>query len=310
MFDLIRNPAFWTATALVAPLAINLDPTAESEAPRGIQSNRSESSPTVTFTVGGGAGTHGTGVELLLGTISEGGGYGCAGETPGTTYEVKTTLDFEESFVDAGGELDLKPGKEPFHMGVRGGYIWEQATFVGDLPVNPLTGEIVEVPSGVELTTQYGYINPYVAIESENIGIGLGAVFSEQPLRSDDVRGYPLDTDRTTQPSFHVRFGSLTKIYFNYSLWENVPIYSGGGKHNVGMGLQLGKHVGVWGGVSSGGPYRTDAVLFRATLGSSHAAAVNITTRVPIEYKGHDGVTLIEEGSLSMSLRFRFGGDG
>jgi hypothetical protein len=195
------------------------------------------------------------------------------------------------------------------HIGVRGGYIWEQATFVGEQPVNPLDGQVVEVPPGVGLFNEYGYVNPYVGVESDNIGIGIGAVFSEQPLRTDNTLEYPIDRDRSVQPSFHVRFGPLDKIYFNYRLWENVPIYSGGGAHNVGVGLQLGRHVGVWGGVSTGGPYRTDAALFKATLGSSSLAAVNVTTRVPMEYAGHDGLTLIEESSLAVSLRFRFGGD-
>ena len=308
MLDLIRNPAFWTTTALLAPLAVSLDPADFEE----LQSthNRSGESSTTTITVGGGAGTHGTGVELLLGTITEegGGGYGCDSSAP-PPREVKTTLDFEEDFIDVGGELDFKPAGKSLHLGVRGGYIWEQATFVGELPVNPFDSQVVEVPPGVELTNQYGYVNPYFAIESENIGFGLGVIVSEQPLRSDNAREFPLDKNRTTQPSFHLRFGNLDKIYFNYSLWENVPVYSGGGAHNAGLGLQLGKLVGVWGGVSTGGPYRTDAALFRATIGSFSPASVNLTARVPMEYEGHDGVTLIEESGVSMSLRFRFGGD-
>jgi hypothetical protein len=306
MLDLIKNPTFWTTTALLAPLAVNLDP-ADFEELQTTR-NRSGESSTTTIIVGGGAGTHGTGVEVLLGTITEGGGYGCDAP-PATTHDVTTTLDFEEDFIDVGGEIDFRPAGKPLHIGVRGGYIWEQATYVGEPPVNPFNGEVVEVPPGVELTNQYGYVNPYFAVESENIGIGFGVIVSEQPLRTDNARKFPLEKNQATQPSFHLRFGNLEKIYFNYSLWENVPVYSGGGAHNVGMGLQLGKLVGVWGGLSSGGPYRSDAALFRATVGSFSPAAVNVSARVPMEYKGHDGVTLIEETSVSMSLRFRFDGD-
>jgi len=307
MLDLIRNPTFWTTTALLAPLAVHLDPQELEELQT--RRNRSGESSTTTITVGSGYGTHGTGVELLLGTITEGGGYGCDGYGGATTREIKTTLDFEEDFVDVGGEIDFRPGDEPLHLGVRGGYIWEQATFVGERPVNPLNGEVVEVPPGVELTNEYWYVNPCFGVETDNFGLGMGIIISEQPLRTDNKLSYPIDRDQAIQPSFHIRFGPLDRIYFNYRLWENVPVYSGGGAHNVGMGLQLGRHVGAWGGVSAGGPYRTNAALFKATLGSSSMAAVNISARVPMEYEGHDGVTLIEESSFSMSLRFRFGGE-
>ena len=187
--------------------------------------------------------------------------------------------------------------------------MWEQATFVVELPVNPLTNEVGQVPPGVELNTQYGYVNPYIAFESDGAGIGFGLVISGQPLRTDEVRGYPLDDGQTVQPSFHLRFGRLQQIYINYTLWENVPIYSGGGMHNVGLGLQLGKHVGVWGGVSAGGPYQSKAALFRATLGSSSQVAVNLTARVATEYHVNADFKTIEESSVSMSFRFRFGAD-
>jgi len=304
MLDLIKNTAFWTAAVLVAPLAVNLDP-ADFEDPRGVEAPGWGEEATTTITVGGGAGTHGTGVELLLGTISEG-GYDCE---PATTREIKTTLDFEEDFIDVGAAIDHNPAGKPLHLGIRGGYVWEQAMFVGEEPINPLTGEVVQVPSGIELASQYGYANPYIAFEGDAIGIGMGVVISGQPLRTDDVREYPLDEGQTVQPSFHLRLGRLQQFYVNYSLWENVPIYSGGGAHNLGLGLQLGKHVGVWGGLSSGGPYQTNAALFRATLGSSHPVAVNFTTRVPMEYLDQDHLSMVEESSISMNLRFRIGGN-
>jgi hypothetical protein len=65
MLDLIRNPTLWTTTVLLAPLAVHLDP----QDLEGLQTrkNRSGESSTATVTVGGGYGSHGTGVELLLG---------------------------------------------------------------------------------------------------------------------------------------------------------------------------------------------------------------------------------------------------
>jgi len=267
----------------------------------------SDSTYRTTITLGGGSGRHGTGLDVYLGTV-DGSGYGCEG-TSYPAREVRRPVDLEERFIDIGGGIDHQLEGSKWHLGLRGGYVREEATLVGSAPINPLTNETVDISEAMSsyAQTSYWYVNPYVAIEGSKIGIGIGALGSQAPLRTAETKRIPEDLleGAGIQPSFHFRLGPRDKFYVSYSLWEGIPIYSGGGMHNAGVGFLLGRHLDVWTGYAFGGPYRTDGMLVRATLGASSAVAVNISLRVPVDYQSADGYGSINEIGGSVGLQFR-----
>jgi hypothetical protein len=267
----------------------------------------SDSTYSTTVTLGGGMGRHGTGLDVYLGTMS-GSGYECDGTyVPG--HEVRGPLDLEETFTDIGGGIDHRVGNSRVHLGVRGGYVWEEATLVGSAPINPFTNEPVDLSEamGSYAKTAYWYVNPYLAIEASNVGIGFGVVRSQIPLRTDKEQRIPEDLGKGagTQPSFHLRLGPRDLLYVSYSLWEGIPIYSGGGMHNAGVGFQPGRQLDVWAGYAFGGPYQTDGVYLRTTVGAASPVALNLSLRVPATYQTADGIGWINEVGGSVGVQFR-----
>lgn len=287
------NWSFLVAVAIVAPMAVGVP--------------NSDGTYHTTVTLGGGMGRHGTGLDVYLGTIP-GSGYGCDdGYAP--SQEVRRSVDLEERFTDVGGGIDHRVGKSPVHIGVRGGYVWEEAALAGGTPINPFTDEPVDVSEAMNsyTKTSYWYANPYLAIEATNVGIGFGIVRSERPLRTDDDQRIPEDlgAGAGTQPSFHLRLGSRDKVYISYRLWEGIPIYSGGGMHNAGLGFMLGRHIDVWTSYAFGGPYQTDGMYVSTTVGAASPVALSLSLRVPATYQTGDGSGWIHEVGGSVGVVFR-----
>jgi len=281
---LTRNWATLAVVAMVTPLSVSI--------PEDDGGNRT------TITLAGGAGRHGHELDVYLDTVTNS-GYGCDGSYYSSSQEIRTNVDLEEKFTDIGGGIDHHPGNSKLHFGVRGGYVWEQASVPGSMPTNPQTGKPIDVSPVTDsyANTSYGYVNPYLAIEGGKMGIGLGLVASGVPLRTKETTRVPEDLDsreRTAQPSFHLRFGPRDKFYCAYRLWEGIPIYSGGGMHNVGLGFALGKRADVWAAYATGGPYRTDAVFLQTVIHPNSSVGLSLSLRVPKDLQ-----TAQQDGTIS-----------
>lgn len=294
-----RYVSRWSSLAVIAivtPLAVNVPGT--------------DGTYGTTVTLAGGGGTHVSGLDVYMGT-TQNQGFDCAsGESYDSPREVRQPVDLEQSFKDFGGAVDQRLGDSKLHIGVRGGYVWESATVIGGAPVNPLTNQSVSDFSETVATyrnSSYWYVNPYFSVEARKVGFGLGIVRSELPLRTQKKTRVPEDVGkgRDTQPSFHLRLGPRDKAYVSYSLWEGIPIYSGGGMHNTGIGFRMGRHIDFWAGYAFGGPYQSNGALLQATLGATSPVAVDVSFRVPTDYRGAGGLNTISELGGSVGLRFR-----
>jgi len=289
-----KNWSLLAAVVLVAPIAVGVP--------------GSDSTYNTTITLGAGAGRHGTGLDVYLGRTG-GSGYGCD-SPPSPTTEVRRPVDLKERFTDVGGGIDHKMGSSRHHFGIRGGYVWEQANLVGQAPINPFTDQPVDVSEVTDMfaKTSYWYFNPYWSMEGEHMGVGFGIIRSELPLRTDVATRVPedLDASASTKSSFHFRVGPRDKFYVSYSLWEGIPIYSGGGMQNAGVGFGLGRHLDMWTSYAFGGPYQSGAVYTRATLAASSRVAVNLSLRVPVKHRVEGADESINETSGSVGLQFRW----
>jgi hypothetical protein len=91
----------------------------------------------------------------------------------------------------------------------------------------------------------YDYFNPYIAMESRYAGIGIGYMSGDVPMTfGDNSDSIPL--------SGHIRLGNYEKMNFLVSLNENLPLASGGGYFNMGLGYPAGRSVLLFTGLSAG----------------------------------------------------------
>jgi len=291
---LTRNWATLAVVAMVTPLSVSI--------PEDDGVHRT------TITLAGGAGSHGHELDVYLDTVNSS-GYGCDGSAYSSSHEIRTNVDLEEKFTDIGGGIDHQVGNSKLHLGVRGGYVFEQASVPGRMPTNPQTGLPIDINPATSsyANTSYGYVNPYLAIEGHKMGIGVGLVASQVPLRTQATTRVPEDLNSSesgAQPSFHLRFGPRDKFYCAYRLWEGIPIYSGGGMHNVGIGFALGKRADVWAAYASGGPYRTDALFLQTVIHPNSSVGFNFSLRVPKDLQTAQADGTISELGGSIGLVF------
>lgn len=162
-------------------------------------------------------------------------------------------LDLEDRYVDVGAEVDYV-SNGPFHVGLRGGFVYDSA----DLAVSdPLLDSL---SSYVDPTQTSYYVNPFFSLEGKWIGVGLGFLASSEPLQNGDGEDYPGGAE--AHASGHFRVGPRSRVYGSVGYGENVPIYSGGGLLNAGIGLRPVSFLDFWGGVAQG-PWSSTGLLLR-----------------------------------------------
>ncbi len=240
------------------------------------------------FTIGGGGGRYYR--EILFPYVTE-----C-----GTANQM---APFEQEYNDVGAELDFQTGRTS-HAGVRGGYIWGDATFQG-----VLDSVIVTDDDAIgEMSTVY--INPYFSFEGQDFGIGLGALISTNPLQWGDSEDYPLDEDPKLYPTGHLRIGRLNTIYLSGHLWEGVPVYSGGGAFMGGLGVRPMKALELYAGYCAEGPYQEDNWMGRVTIDLTRSWTMLTTLRFPVEYRTYDNQEGFpeDEFGFSVGLSYRWYG--
>ncbi len=165
-------------------------------------------------------------------------------------------------------------------MAVRGGVIHE--TF---------TSRTVLSNSSV-VTTRHEwdnhYVNPSIGYEGSSGGIGAGLVFSRRPFLLGDQdaylrydSGFPSSgsNSATTLPSFHVRGGSLDGRYFRLAFMENVPLYSGGGFFDIGVGAHLNRSWDFYTGLSAT-PFDGPGLALRTEYRAHPNLALQVKTRL------------------------------
>ena len=254
------------------------------------------------LTFAGGQGTYGRVIHASR-TISLGfyGGDGCS---PGgeLTRQIDSDFRFEHEYKDYGGELDTQVSDKT-HIGVRGGWIDETAHYRGStLDADTVSAYFGNVAFDSTITTSY--INPYLSMEKETIGLGFGVVFANDQLWRDRVRSYGEHDEPSVFPTGHIRVGELDKLYIKASLWEGVPIYSGGGMFDLGVGLHPGP-VEVYAGLETGGPYTDSGLLLRGSLDMGKHVTAGGSVRLESD-SDTDFMPTISESSANVFLTYKF----
>ena len=185
---------------------------------------------------------------------------------------------FKSEYKDYGGQIDHQVN-DTFHLGARGGYITESASYLGSTIDAVIIDSLFTTVRPDTTWTQF-YFNPFISIEKEMLGVGIGVVFSNDHLWTG-TEEYGDHNDPSVVPTGHFRLGNLNKAYVNASLWEGVPIYSGGSQWTIGVGVRPVKWLHLWGGGGGGGPYTDDSFMARADvdLGRHLTLGTNIRFR-------------------------------
>jgi len=170
-----------------------------------------------------------------------------------------------EDFRDVGAEIQHS-FNGTVELGARGGYTEDSRVFAPDPP--PATFD----PRDWEEKGVY-YVNPYFASESDRFGIGAGLIVATGSLNTnyqeDEFRiGNQFEGQNGIHyyPSAHLRFGRNRSTYVSVHFLEGLPLYSGGGALDLGIGARLAPRVDMWFGSTFGGVYDSGGVLLKLRI--------------------------------------------
>lgn len=224
----------------------------------GVQGEGPDSSET-NFKLAGGAGSYAY--------VSR----GCAGEV----------LNKQKiPYADGGFSIDHK-FKFPLRIGFRGGFVREHSRSSWEQAYSPDGGG-----------TNF-YFNPDLALDWKYFGIGTGFFSAQKDLYWRDIGiGHARKF-----PSGHIRVGN-TRFYFSAHLMESVPLYSGGGYLNSGIGGKVSRNVSYWLGWGITGPYDANGFLIKTDFEFKKNWQINLAGRLG-RSQG------ISENAVSLGLSYR-----
>ena len=254
----------------------------------GVQKERSDSLFT-DLTFGAGAGSY----AGRYYTRHYSPGSGCDGGGGWQYREHRKKVGFQ----DAGFGIDHQLTRK-FRLGFRTGYISDKrAKYVGD-----------EYGS-FRLESKTSWIfNPYFSLEGAGGGLGMGPLLATKGLYypSSKPEDYPKHKYiAKALLSYHIRLGSPKVLYASLSKLENVPLISGGGYLNYGLGTEAIPRVSLWVGGSGSKPFDEESLLLKVGVKltpnwSLHSVYRSGSTR------GEGSSKRISENAFSVRLNYRF----
>jgi len=214
--------------------------------------------------------------------VATGGGYyafmarGCEGEV----------LDHVPvHYRDAAASIEQRIGDGGLTLGARGGMIRHELGHSNQ-------GFLPEVPQDTTLETSY--LNPHVAFEARDFGMGIGWVVHEGEFVTADEQARNRPASNMNDVSFHFRVGSERK-HFAIRWMESVPLGSDGGYFTMTMGGRPdGGRLELMGGLSAGGPYEGAGPMMRVGWPLTSVLWADLGGRVTI--KGDRAATGIHIG--------------
>ena len=194
------------------------------------------------------------------------------------------------SYIDYGASISHRIGY--FKFGLRGGGFSVSGT-------EEYSGNYYNqnefVPSG---TNSVQYVNPFIAFEDKYAELNLGVLFSTK---------YPIDNSRNeriiingkVRPTGRLRIVNIQAFHFSTQLLSNVPIFSGGGEFDMGVGFGSRKsRTLTWLGLSWL-PYQNAGIAFKQNI--------DVSKNFDILIKGRIGqIESNLEGSISAGARYNF----
>jgi len=261
----------------------------------GVQKHRSDSLYT-DLTIGGGSGSYGN--TFYTRVYTPGSGTGCDGSGSGgsyTYYEHRKKIGYQ----DGGIGFETTVSKKA-KIGLRAGYVKDTRV------------EVFE--SEYQLKSKISYIiNPHFSFEWREFGLGLGLVMASDgihyPSFNQDNYGEGYFSgngyEKSVLPSFHLRLGDPQYIYASVSHLENIPLISGGGYLNYGLGTEGIPHLSLWAGVSDKKPFEKSSFLLKAGLKLNRNLSLNFAYRAG-ESKADYVYFPIKERGFSVRMNYRF----
>jgi hypothetical protein len=140
-----------------------------------------------------------------------------------------------------------------------------------------------------EYEYEYTYWNPYLAWEGPYMGVGVGYLSEAPSLDFGDIQS-------STPLSAHLRVGNYAKAHFLATYNENLPLASGGGYINLGVGYPAGDRLQMFTGFS-GTPYDRIGLVQKISWRLSESFDLDLDGRAG----NADGYF---EGGLSLGLRY------
>jgi hypothetical protein len=218
-------------------------------------------------------------------------GSGCDGGGGWQYVEHRKRIGFQDAGFGIEHQLDKK-----FRLGFRTGYIKDDRVKYVDNDYNSF-----------KLESQTSWIfNPYFSVEGNGMGFGLGPLIANKGLYYPSSKDEDYAKDKFVKKalvSYHVRLGSPKTIYASISRLENIPLISGGGYLNYGLGTEVIPRVSLWVGGSSK-PFDNGALLFKVGAQLSPKCTVFSTYRSG-DTRG-EGSQRINEKTFSLRLNYRF----
>jgi hypothetical protein len=200
-------------------------------------------------------------------------------------------------YQDAGFGIDHQIAKN-LRLGLRTGYVKDKRVAYFD-----------DNYDSFRLESKTSWIfNPYFSLEWGAAGLGIGPLFATKGLY------YPSDKPEEyakhkyiakTLASYHVRLGNPKTICASLSHLENVPLISGGGYVNYGLGTEAIPRVSLWIGGSSSKPFDEESLLLKVGVKLTPNWSVHSVYRAG-ETTGDDSNEMINETAFSLRLNYRF----
>ena len=262
----------------------------------GVQKHRSDSLYT-DLTIGAGGGSYGN--TFYTRTYTPGSGTGCDGSSGGgywTPHENREKIGYKDVSIG----LETTTSKKT-KLGIRVGYVKDTRI------------EIHNETYTSKTKTSY-IINPHFSFEFEEIGFGAGLFVATEGLYYPSFNRDSYNEDyftgnnrsKTILPSFHLRLGNPKYLYVSASHLENIPIVSGGGYLNYGVGTEAIPHVSLWAGYCDKKPFEKGSFLLKGGLKLSKSLSLNFTYRPSVETQGVEIFKPIRESAFSIRLSYRF----
>jgi hypothetical protein len=193
------------------------------------------------------------------------------------------------TYFDYGGTISHKI--DNFKFGFRGGG-FSLSTIEVVKPSYP--GQTVSSFEG----STFQYLNPFIAFDHQVIELSFGLVFLTKYPWQENISNKFIN-DGTTQFSWLLRLGNKQSFHFSSQYLNNVPIFSGGGMFDMGVGFGSKESRNLtWIGLSVG-PFQN--------VGLGLKQHIQLLNSFDILIKGRIGQIESQlEGSISAGVRYNF----
>lgn len=240
------------------------------------------------FTMGAGGGSYANSfytAHYRPGSGCDGGNY--------TYHEYRKKITYQ----DAGIGIETQVSKK-VKVGLRAG-------FIKDKKIKFTSYD----PDRYVLQNKTSYIfNPHFSLDWKYFGCGLGYLLATNGIYYPSFKLEQYSNGKNTIKSalsHHIRLGNPDYIYFSASYLENIPLISGGGYLNYGIGTEAIPGVSLWAGSSGKKPYEKESLLLKAGIKLSPNWTLNFAHRSGKSNGKYINQPIREKG-FSITLNYRF----